>query len=354
MLRPSGRPTADGCDDRCVHEEVLNRCQAALPGWRGLTVDDFDFDDPKGFSSFTMGIRARRNVEPAAVLYRHLAGKENAILEFAEERAVFLLLGDQRIAARCHHYDGTCRIEEFYEGRTLTPDDLFQPDVQQGIATELHRLHRLQPEGLPSKTFFELLHDKWGPMARTVLTERRESFPPSERDLCDDLAAIHSDETLSKALRCLPDRSPVFCHNDTYHGNVMRLDDGSIKLLDFEFSCLNHICFDFANLFAETVMVHGLPDPPHFRIAEPAWSDADIASLVGFYLDNSSFPNAAEREAELTVLVTETKRALILSDYMYAMAALPLALEPIQKIRFLPYSHQRFHRFLANWEKEFG
>ena len=29
------------------------------------------------------------------------------------------------------------------------------------------------------------------------------------------------------------------------------------------------------------------------------------------------------------------------------LAALPLALEPIQRIRFIPYAHQRFRRFLG-------
>ena len=36
---------------------------------------------------------------------------------------------------------------------------------------------------------------------------------------------------------------------------------------------------------------------------------------------------------------------LPLSHYKYAMAALPLALEPIQKIRFIPYAYQRFMKF---------
>jgi hypothetical protein len=35
----------------------------------------------------------------------------------------------------------------------------------------------------------------------------------------------------------------------------------------------------------------------------------------------------------------------MLSDYKYAMAALPLALNPIQKIRFIPYAMQRFNKF---------
>jgi len=155
-------------------------------------------------------------------------------------------------------------------------------------------------------------------------------------------------------LRCLPDRPPVFCHNDTYHGNVMLLDDGAVKLLDFEFSCLNHIAFDFANLFAETVMVHGLADPPHFDIAEPSFTDADLASLIDCYLDNAEFETVSARADELDQLVRETRRAIMLSDYMYAMAALPLSIEPIQKIRFIPYAHRRFQKFLAAWDGEFG
>jgi thiamine kinase-like enzyme len=360
-----------------MRNAALSTCQEVFASWRGLTVDDFDFADPKGFSSFTMAIRAHdRTLSPPAVLYRHLEGKENAILDFDAEKRVFLLLGEHHIAAHCHHYGDNCRIEEFYEGRTLSAVDVFDPVVQKGIADELWRFHHLDAHldstGIPEATFFDLLHQKWGAMAATILTERRHEFPDDERHLCDDLAglgdvpgipAIYDDATLEKVRRCLPDSEPVFCHNDTYHGNVMQLTDGTIKLLDFEFSCRNHIAFDFANLFAETVMEHGLTDPPHFRIGEPRFDDTDLASLIGFYLDNDPLlhadvaPVASEareaREAETARLVAETRRAILLSDYMYAMAALPLALEPIQKIRFLPYAHQRFQRFLASWAAEF-
>jgi Choline/ethanolamine kinase len=373
-----------------IRHTALATCQEVFSSWRGTTVDDFEFADPKGFSSFTMAIRADdRSLEPAAVLYRHLDGKENAILDFDAEKRVFLLLGEHHIAAHCHHYGDDCRIEEFYDGRTLTAPDVFDPTIQQGIADELWRFHHLDARppdttGLPDATFFDLLHEKWGAMAAKILTERRHEFPADEQHLCDDLAglgdipgvpAIFDDDTIEKVRRCLPDSDPVFCHNDTYHGNVMQLRDGTIKLLDFEFSCLNHIAFDFANLFAETVMEHGLADPPHFRINEPRFDDTDLASLIGFYLDNdprfhasaaSEAPEAPEApeaslaslaseacEAETARLVAETRRAILLSDYMYAMAALPLALEPIQKIRFLPYSHQRFLRFLTSWHAEF-
>lgn len=329
-----------------LRHDVLARCRDVLPGWRELAVDDVDFDDPKGFSSFTMGVRPRLDVEPPAVLYRHLDGKENAILDPEAERDVFLLLGEHRIAAHCHHADDTCRIEAFHVGRTLTRDDVFDADIQRGIAGELHRLHQLSPPNLPDEPFFELLHRRWQGLGRPVLTDRRGELPAGERALCDELLTLYEDETIVKVRRHLPDRPPVFCHNDTYHGNVMQLTDGTIKLLDFEFSCLGHVAFDIANLFAETVMRHGFDEPPHFRIAEPTFDDDDLARFVGAYLDHERFANADARRVEVDRLVAETRRAIPVSDYMYAMAAIPLALQPIQRIRFVPYAHARLRRFL--------
>jgi len=339
-------------------DSVLARCRSVFPEWRALSKEDyakdFEWDDPKGFSSFTMAIRCHvLGVDPPAVLYRELAGKENAILDFGTERDVFLLLGDHGIAAPCLHYDETCRIEGFYDGRTLTRHDLTDPDILKGIAVELHRFHQLEPDGLPKETFFELLHDKWAPLAGAVLGDQRHLFPPEEQAMCDELAEILSDETAAKVQRCLPSSPLSFSHNDTYHGNVMLLASGEIRLLDFEFSCLNHPAFDFANLFAETAMRHGHTDPPHFSIAEPEYTRSDIETLVDHYLGCGDLAGI-ERDREFLRLVDETEDLIMLSDYMYAMAAIPLAVEPMQKIRFLPYAYARWTRFSANYLNRFG
>lgn len=313
---------------------------------------DFEWDAPKGFSSFTMAIRCSREVYPPAVLYRRLEGKENAILDFVTEREVFLLLGEHDVAAHCLHYDETCRIEEYYDGRTLLPADLKDTNVLRGIARELFRFHQIEPDRLPEQTFFELLHERWGPLARSVLEEQVDLFPPQEQAMCGELREILTDATAAKVQRCLPSSELSFCHNDTYHGNVMMLTGGEIKLLDFEFSCRNHKAFDFSNLFAETVMKHGQSDPPHFSIAAPEYTRDDVAVLVGHYLDCGTLTGAA-REAESDRLVRETEDLIMLSDYMYAMAAIPLAVHPIQTIRFIPYAYARWNRFLAAYEARF-
>ena len=334
-----------------MKSEIFRQCQRLFPEWSALSMADFEFDDPRGFSSFTMGIRSTKPVQPTAVLYRRLEDKENAILDFETEKEVFLTLGAHNIAAHCHYYDKTCRIETFYQGRSLTANDLFEPENLRQIANQLYRLHQLMPPSLPRQSLFELLHNKWGQLARQVLENEIDCFPPNERAMCETLREIYSPATLEKARKCLPDGELTFCHNDTYHGNIMKLDSGEIKLVDFEFSCLNNKAYDFSNLFAETVMRHQQADYPYFRIAEPEFDDHELGMLINFYLDNAEFETQQARTKEFKKLLRDTNAMLMLSDYKYAMAALPLAVNPIQKIRFIPYAYQRFNKFLASCEQ---
>lgn len=332
-----------------MKNKVFKKCQDVFPGWASMSFEDFEFDDPKGFSSFTMGIRSLKPAQPAAVLYRHLEGKENAILDFDTEKEVFLTLSQHEIAAHCHHYDDTCRIEAFYQGRTLTMEDLWEPDHLRQIANQLYRFHQLRPPGLPTQSFFELLLAKWGRLAKRVLEDEIDHFPKNEREMCVELREIYSPETMQMVMSCLPGDELVFCHNDTYHGNIMKLDSGEIKLLDFEFSCLNNKTYDFANLFAETVMRHQQPGYPYFKIVEPEFGERELGMLINFYLDNASFENAGLREKEFQKLLRQTRLMLMMPDYKYAMASLPLAVKPIQKIRFIPYAYQRFNKFLNSY-----
>ncbi len=336
-----------------MKNQIFKQCQTVFPEWEPLSIEDFDIEDPKGFSSFTLSIIAKKKVDPPAILYRRLEDKENAILDFETEKEVFLKLGDHQIAAHCYFYDRTCRMEAFYEGRTLTAVDLFDPENLRKIANQLYKFHQLTPNNLPDKSYFELLHQQWGKAARVVLEEKSDVFPANEQAMCEELREIYSDATFAKVMRCLPDSPLTFCHNDTYHGNIMKLTNGEIKLLDFEFSCLNHKAFDFSNLFAETVMQHKQPEHPYFRIAEPQFGGHELGILINFYLDNAEFNTAAERAAQFQQLLQETKQMIMMSDYMYAMAALPLAVEPIQKIRFIPYAHARFNKFLQTYEQRF-
>ena len=154
-------------------------------------------------------------------------------------------------------------------------------------------------------------------------------------------------------MRCIPEGELTFCHNDTYHGNIMKLKDGEIKLFDFEFSCLNNKCYDFASLFAESVIKHKQEEYPYFKIESPEFGDKELSILINFYLDNCTFESEEERKKEFKKLLQGANDMLLLADYKYAMAAIPLSLDPIQKIRFIPYAYQRFNKFLKAYNTRF-
>lgn len=332
-------------------DKILRICQNVIPAWKELTVSDFDFDDPKGFSSFTMGVRCKnQNIEPKAILYRQLEGKENAILDFETEKEIFILLGENDVAAHCLYYDDHCRIEAFYQGRTLEVADLFKPENLKKIANRLYKFHQVQPKNLPSKGLFELIHDQWGVLAKNVLENHLDKFPQNEQKMCLELKEIYSEEIRLKVQKHLPKEQMTFCHNDTYHGNIFKLDTGDIKLLDFEFSCLNHKAYDFSNLFAETVMVHKQKDYPYFKIKEPEYGGKELSMIIGYYLDNATFNSEKERENEANVLLQQAKQLTRMSDYKYAMAAITLSIDPIQNIRFIPYAYERFLKFKKAFE----
>ena len=325
------------------HEsQALAECREAIPAWRDIADECFAFTPPKGFSSFTMGIRHTAAVGPPAVLYRRLEGKENALLDFEDERRVYLALDEAGIAAHCLAYERTHRIEAFYEGRTLTKGDLTDTDILAKIGEQIGRLHGLSPS-VPAEPFFERLFRRWSVLARATLVDARDQFPANEREMCAKLMRILEPQTLAKVLDFVPSSPLHFAHNDVYHGNAYLLESGEVRLLDFEFACLNHPCFDFSNLFAETQMRHGLEEYPHFAIGETNATRERVAAIVDGYLASGA------KEASREQYIEWTFSMLPLSDFMYAMAALPLAVEPIQKIRFIPYSLARFAKFEQAW-----
>jgi thiamine kinase-like enzyme len=336
-----------------MKENILEKCKECFPTWVSFSVDDFTFDPPKGFSSFTVGVHCKNEVVPKSVMYRQLQGKKNAILDFNIEKHVFVTLGKSGIAVDFYHYDTNSRIEKFIDGRSLVVEDLSNTDVLKQIANCLYALHQHDIPELPDKIFFELLHDKWGALSKLILEQQSSVFPANEQEMCIELQKIYSDATLEKVLRCIPEGDLTFCHNDTYHGNIMKLKGGKIKLFDFEFSCLNNKCYDFACLFAESVIKHKQEEYPYFKIELPEFGDKELGLLINFYLDNCTFESAEEREKEFKKLLQGTNDMLLLADYKYAMAAIPLSLDPIQKIRFIPYAYQRFNKFLKAYNLRF-
>ena len=150
------------------------------------------------------------------------------------------------------------RIEEFYDGRTLEPDDLADPEISRRIAIELADMHCLRVDvGDSSKTPMLVTRLKeWLQLASTV------SFPDdaAKQKKLDALDIEKLKVEVARLSHVLPklDSPVVFCHNDLLAMNILvndeKLGQGSqqdLVFVDVEYAGYNYRGFDLANHFCE-------------------------------------------------------------------------------------------------------
>jgi len=87
--------------------------------------------------------------------------------------------------------------------------------------------------------------DLWGRYAYYEKESLESPFPNEER-------------LLDRTKRMLVGEKLVLCHNDVVAGNVLKKDDGSLSLIDYEFAGLNYPEFDKASLFSENGLSESL------------------------------------------------------------------------------------------------
>ena len=144
-------------------------------------------------------------------------------------------------------------VTEHLPGRVWGPRDARQPDNIERLALLLRRLHSLPPPvGAQTVNLRAVVCGYWNTLMARGLSARAGSAELRDR-VRNLVTALASDAQV-----CL-------CHNDIHHLNV--IDDGELRLVDWEYS--------------------GIGDP-HFDLASVccyhAFSDTARASLLRAYL----------------------------------------------------------------------
>lgn len=147
--------------------------------------------------------------------------------------------GVSGVGARVLHSfpDLPALVLEFIDGRTLSTAELSVPDVIPQLGEAIACLHH------KSATFSNSI-DIWSFLADYLkLVEKHDLATP--QGLLPSLDKIREIEV---ALR-VNALSPVPSHNDLLPLNIM--DDGRIRLIDYDFSGMNDPCFDLGDLAME-------------------------------------------------------------------------------------------------------
>ncbi|MBT3390212.1 MAG: phosphotransferase family protein [Chloroflexi bacterium] len=123
-------------------------------------------------------------------------------------------------------------VTRFIEGRQLLPDEIGQPQNINRVADAIRRVHNMAPI-LETFSPFRVVEDS------TEIARRfKVLFPDNFGWLIEQMNAAET------ALLKSP-FTPKICHNDLLNANF--LDDGQIRILDWEYAGMGDPAFDLAN-----------------------------------------------------------------------------------------------------------
>lgn len=123
-------------------------------------------------------------------------------------------------------------VTSFIEGKQPLPDELGQPQNIRRVADAIRRVHEI--DSIP-ETFspFRVVED-----SAKIARQYKVDFPDNFGWLIEQMNAAET------ALQKSP-FTPQLCHNDLLNANF--LDDGQIRVLDWEYAGMGDPVFDLAN-----------------------------------------------------------------------------------------------------------
>ncbi|XP_063934742.1 choline kinase alpha-like [Zophobas morio] len=240
----------------------------------------------------------------------------------------FVILSERKVGPKLLGIFTEGHIEEFFEAKTLQPQDLCLSKISFKIAKSLARFHAIDMPLERTPSVFNTLRS-WYSSARLVLENGSEYYRENrltlveyekelqQLDLMKEIDFKQEVEFLVEKILSLAETPVKFCHNDVNAGNVLCLEDGSLQLIDFEYSAYNHVGFEFANHFCERIFDYsGIQEYPFFRVMLENFPDlAEQRTFLEAYL--SDVPSDAE--PDVRVYLAETNRFVLVCHMLWAL-----------------------------------
>lgn len=194
-----------------------------------------------------------------------VSGKNTRMLgiDRAQEHAANRAAADIRVAPEVVYFiepEGYL-VTRFVEGRPLPPAEMRRPENIHRVAAALQQIHALPPI---SATFspFQTVRDY------TEIARRYDVEFPGDFDwFLERMRAV-------EAAFGIQPFTPRLCHNDLLNENF--LDDGRLRILDWEYAGMGDVAFDLANFAVH----HGLSDEQDRLLLESYYRQATPLRLA--------------------------------------------------------------------------
>lgn len=255
-----------------------------------------------------------------------------------DETRIFEQLSDAGIAPRLRAIFANGRVEHYIPAVPISLESMTDDDIGLGIARNLARLHTFVPPDNPNPPS--------DPPIWTLLQEWADSCMRSTMlgkfSDAEDFVSSHLEravEALPRLQRELRGGQIVFAHNDLLAGNILRATDGSVSIVDFEYSGWNYRCYDIGNYFAEAM--GGTED----KIRTNLYPDHRFRKMFCAAYLHALHGGINPADAPVDLLVENAEKYGVLSHVYWGLWAAVQSTDTTSDFPYRDYARQRLDVF---------
>ncbi|KAJ8556191.1 hypothetical protein K7X08_022949 [Anisodus acutangulus] len=273
----------NGCLEKGKFPEELMKILKSLALEWGDDVDQIGNDDylevihlTNSFSNHIYKVNWGSKSQNS-VLVRIYGERRDLFLDSEEEIKTFEWMSNHGYGPRLYGHFPNGRVEQFINGRTLSPDDLHNPDIAAIIATKIREFHTLEKPGSTNPVL-------WGELRKLLNDAKTLSSAEIKKEF--GLESLEEEiNVLENILSNDSSQQVVFCHSDLRGDNMIFNETTKhLTLIDYEYACYNPAAYDLANHFCEM--------------------SANYNSETPHILDYSKYPGREERHRFIRIYLT--------------------------------------------------
>lgn len=225
------------------------------------------------------------------------------------------------------------RVEEFIHARTLSANDLREPEISDLIATKLKEFHDLDMPGPKKVALWDRMRN-WLCEAKNLCTS--EHFNDFRLEALEE--EIH---LLEKEISC-ENQEVKFCHNDLQYGNIMINEEIKlITLIDYEYASFNPVAYDLANHFCEMAANYHT-DTPHVLNYNLYPSAEERERFVRRYLSSAG---KEPSDIEVKQLIEDAEKFTLANHLFWGLWGIISGYVNHIEFDYMEYARQRFEQY---------
>lgn len=259
-------------------------------GWPEINKEDVIPTYMKALSNMTYKVDCKINNVRPLLAKRFGQGYLQELLDRDIDNAVSQFYGNQGVGPRVFYFSESHRIEEFVESTVFTAEDMANPKSRNFLAYYIAKLHSSTPPCLPQGSLFSRIRSndiKLISLCLKSVESKRPQFTQEEEKKVNEILSLVSEEELEwlEAHTSKYNNELVGSHNDFLNGNILKLPNNQILLIDFEYSTFNLKMYDIANFITESLFDYDYQEFPYFQYyPEKRDSDEKVVEMMEYYL----------------------------------------------------------------------